>query len=252
MRAVGRTGLFVASLALPLGATAAWAPATRVKMVDEAVRLMPASLRLALETHREPLLRGMLEPLVAEDAPQHRPPWSAGTVDAALEAEARALEQALATPGDFDGLARRFGAVAHYVADAGFPPGAGGGSDDKRYLHFAAFCESRRERFPLVFYGHDDPDLAGGAFRAFGLRVLERARADDTRLAAAYAAAGDPPSPSAFDDRSIPFAIGSLAYSHSINDIVKAWIAAWARAEGDLGRTPYRQPAAASPPRKEP
>ena len=35
---------------------------------------MPASLRLALETHREPLLRGMLAPQVHEDAPATGPP----------------------------------------------------------------------------------------------------------------------------------------------------------------------------------
>ena len=47
-------------LTLSLPPALAWAPETRVRMVDEAVRLMPASLRKALESHRERLLRGML------------------------------------------------------------------------------------------------------------------------------------------------------------------------------------------------
>lgn len=251
MRRVGRAGLIAASLALPIGAAFAWAPQTRVKMIDEAVRLMPASLRIALEAHREPLLRGMLEPLLDEDAPRHRPPWAGGSLDAAVAEEAAALEQVLGRPGPFNDLARQFGVLAHYVADAGFPPGAGA-VDDERYRHFGEFCESRRERFPLVFYGHDDERLARGAFGEFALHVLGRAREDDVLLAAAYAAAGNPPAPAAFDDRSIPFAIGSLAYSRSINDIVKTWLAAWEHAAGDLGRTPYRAPAAASPPVENP
>jgi hypothetical protein len=58
-------------------------------------------------------------------------------------------------------------------------------------------------------------------------------------LNGAYAAAGEPPKPAAFDDRSIPFAIGSLSYSHSINNVVRVWLAIWRIAGGDLGRTPY-------------
>ena len=54
-------------------------------MADEAVRFMPASLRLALEKHRESLLRGLLEPMVHEDGPAHQPPWSGGTLDRQLE-----------------------------------------------------------------------------------------------------------------------------------------------------------------------
>ena len=48
--------------------------------------------------------------------------------------------------------------------------------------------------------------------------------------------------PSAFDDRSVPFAIGSLSYSRTVTYIVRAWLAAWDGAHGDLGRTPYMRP----------
>ena len=71
---------------------------------------------------------------------------------------------------------------------------------------------------------------------------MRRSRADDADLARAYAAAGDPPAESAFDERSVPFAIGSLAYSRSVTDIVRVWLTAWAEAHGDLGYTPYRNP----------
>ena len=67
--------LLALTLATPC---AAWEPDTRVRMVDEAVRLMPESLRLALTAHRRDLLIGMLEPMTTEDGPEHRPPWSDG------------------------------------------------------------------------------------------------------------------------------------------------------------------------------
>ena len=38
---------------------------------------------------------------------------------------------------------------------------------------------------------------------------------------------------------SVPFAVGSLSYSHSVNDIVRAWLITWNAAGGDMGRTPY-------------
>lgn len=225
---------------------AAWAPETRVRMTDEAVRFMPASLRLALEGQREPLLRGMLGPQIHENEPAHVPSWSGGSLERQIESEARALIDLLATPAPFSEIAERFGSLAHYVMDAGFPPGVGGADGAGRYVHFAAFCERRRQKFPLVFYGHDDPDLERGAFRDFGEAVARRALAEDGELARAYAAAGDPPRAEAFDDRSIPFAVGSLCYSRSVNDVVRVWLAVWARAGGDMGRTPYRKPSSSS------
>jgi hypothetical protein len=220
----------------------AWAPQTRVRMADEAVRFLPAALRLALETQREPLLRGMLAPQVDEDSPSHRPSWAGGTLEQQIDAEARRLAELLRKPRPFSEIAEAFGRLAHYVMDAGFPPGVGEGGGS-RYAHFAAFCEERREKFPLVFYGHEQADLERGDYAAFAAAVASRARADDRQLALSYAKAGDPPDPSHFDDRSVPFAVGSLSYSHTVNDVVRVWLAVWDRAGGDMGRTPYKQPA---------
>jgi hypothetical protein len=228
--------------ALLLSPVAAWAPETRVRMVDEAARLMPAGLRAALESHREALRRGMLEPMVREDGPDHRPPWDRGSLDAAVEREALGLVETLGRRTSFDEIARRFGRVAHYVADAGFPPTASTKGGAERYSHFSAFCEDRRARFPVVFYGHDDETLAAGNWRGFALRVMEQASRGDRELARAYAAAGDPPDPAAFDDRSVPFAVGSLSYSRTITHIVRIWLGIWQRAGGDMGRIPYWSP----------
>jgi hypothetical protein len=226
------------------GSVAAWSPATRVRIADEAVRFMPPSLRLALERQRDEVLRGMLDPMTDEDGPAHRPAAEGGSLETRIAAAAEAVVAAASRPRSFRAVARALGALAHAVSDAGFPPGAGGGDGARRYAHFAAFCESRAPRFPLVFYGHDAALPASGDFAAFAAAVLDEARAADAELARAYSAAGDPPSAAAFDDRSVPFAVGSLAYSKTITHVVRAWLTVWGRAGGDLARTPYLDSAA--------
>jgi hypothetical protein len=239
MRGVLQLFLIAIVLAGGQAPAAAWAPETRVRMVDEALRLMPAALRRAFETHREALLRGMLEPMATEDSADHRPPWSQGRLEASVEAEVGALLETLRRQAGFDVIARRFGAVAHYVADAGFPPGASKTDGARRYASFSWFCEDRRGRFPVVFYGHEDPALAAADWRGFAVREMTRASDDDLELARAYRAAGDSPDPAGFDDRSVPFAVGSLAYSRSITNIARVWLNIWEQAGGDMGRIPY-------------
>ncbi|HXV76265.1 MAG TPA: hypothetical protein VD788_08095 [Candidatus Polarisedimenticolaceae bacterium] len=220
-------------------AVGAWAPETRVGMIDDAIKLMPRSLRLALETHRQDVLRGALKPMIDEDGPEHRAPSADGSLDRQIEGEATALAALLGRQSEFDAVSEQFGRLGHFVMDAAFPPGVSEDDGDSRYDHFAEFCEQRREKFRLVFYGHDDEQLAVGDFHAFALEVIRRASSEDRELARAYSAAGDPPDPSAFDDRSIPFAVGALAYSRAVNDIVRAWLTVWRQVGGDLGRTPY-------------
>lgn len=218
----------------------AWSPATRVRMVDDAVLLMPPGLRVALERHRADVRRGALEPMSGEDGPSHRPSWAGGTLDAEIARSAAGLAVAVEQLASFRTIARRFGELAHFVADAGFPPIAGGRCGPARFRHFAVFCETRRERFPLVFYGYEDADLDREDFAGFARRILEAARSEDLLLERAYRQAGDPPDPAAFDDRSVPFAVASLSYSRTVTDIARAWRAAWSSAGGDLTGTPYR------------
>jgi hypothetical protein len=238
MRALRVVAALAALVLLPVDARA-WTAPTRVRMVDDALKLLPPTLREVLEKRRKDVLRGMLDPMTREDRPEHRPPWDHGSLDASVSGAADALVASVGTKS-FRLVAERFGGLAHYVADAGFPPNAGGRGDDRRYAHFAGFAQSRRDRFPLVFYGHDNAALTHGDLRAFAMGILERARAEDGTLAQAYAAAPSWDDPIAFDDRSVPFALASLSYSHAVTDIVQAWLAAWNRCHGDMGGTPYR------------
>ncbi|HEX6851841.1 MAG TPA: hypothetical protein VF139_10605 [Candidatus Polarisedimenticolaceae bacterium] len=227
---------FLLLLAAPVAR--AWDPATRLQIVDEAIRFMPPSLRLALEHHRDAVRRGALEPMTTEDAPAHAPRGAGGTLDATTARAAADLVASVREPMAFDTIASRFGTLAHYVSDAAFPPGAAPDAGI-RYAHFSKFAASRMPKFPLVFLGHEDADLDRGDVAAFSRRIAAEAAGDDANLVRAYAAAGDPPDPVAFDDRSVPFAIASLAYSRSVNYVVRSWLRCWRDAGGDLGATPY-------------
>lgn len=239
MRSRRSIALAILLASLP-GPALAWTAATRVVMVDDAIKLMPPSLRTVLEKRRNDVRRGMLDPMTQEDGPPHRPPWDGGTLATSVDAAVRDLVSGAETRVSFHDVARRFGVLAHFVADAGFPPGAAGQAGAPRYAHFAALCESRRPRFPLVYYGGDDDNLAKDDFKAFTLKVLERARTEDGNLARAYAEAPSWTDEASFDDRSVPFAVASLSYSRSVTDIVQAWLAAWRRCHGDLAGTPYQ------------
>lgn len=242
MPTLRRAALALVVLAAAAEPASAWDPAVRLKIVDESVRLMPASLRRALERHAEDVRRGMLEPMADEDAPGHVPTTGGGSADAEVAAAARGLVEAVETPLPFREVARRFGRLAHFVTDCTFPPNASGKAGAGRYEHFTRFASSRSAKFPTVFYGHDDPDLVRRDFAAFGRRIAAEAASADQDLGRAYAAAGTPPDPRAFDDRSIPFAVASLSYQRSVTYVVRAWLEAWREAGGDVGFTPYLRP----------
>jgi len=215
----------------------AWTAPTRMQMVDDAIKLMPRTLRTLLRTHHKAVLRGALEPLTTEGQAGHTPE----TLPGKAEQLSDELILAVNNQQPFAEVATSFGRLCHTIADAGYPPLAAGEKGRKHYKHFASFVEERLEKFPLVFYGHQE--AASLRFdRAAQVRtVLARAALDDARLEHTYAQAGDPPSARFFDDRSVPFAVGSLAYSRSVTDIVRSWLDAWSRANGDMGRTPYLQ-----------
>jgi hypothetical protein len=210
-------------------------------MLDQSIRLMPASLKLALDSHLLDVRRGMLEAQLEEDAPGHRPGnGEQPGLELSLKQSAEELVQAIESAEPFPKIAYRFGKLAHFVMDAGFPPGVTL-DGDRRYGHFSALAENRRDRFPLIFIGHEDTalDQATPDFAAFADRLVAEARREDRALRERYDAAGPEPDPSTFDDRSVPFAVASLSYSRSVTNTVRAWLACWRVAGGDIGRTPY-------------
>ncbi|MDH3626625.1 MAG: hypothetical protein OEV00_07445 [Acidobacteriota bacterium] len=230
------------ALAILTTPASAWTARTRIAMTQRAVELMPRTLRTALQGHEKALLRGLLDPMKDEDGADHRPMTAGGDLEAAVLAASRELRGVLDRPARFDEVAEAFGRLAHYTLDVGFPPGVSPRDDtvDSRYRHFGSLCEERLPKFPLVYY--DDHDLGGGLADVgpYVEEILARATTNDAVLADAYDRAGDPPHRGAFDDRSVPFAVASISYSRSVNDIARVWLAVWQEADGDMSHTPFR------------
>jgi hypothetical protein len=60
------------------------------------------------------------------------------------------------------------------------------------------------------------------------------------QIGAAFSDDGAPRSAQALDERSVPFAVASLAYSQAVNDIVRVWVHLWRSTGGDMTGAPYQ------------
>ena len=141
----------------------------------------------------------------------------------------------------FSAVCEALGRIAGMVSALNHP--LWGGDDAPRRAdarRFAAYFEERMDRFPLVFTGYQQSTLEKEGAAGLAAAIRSRYRDDEQRLRLAYHPAhGGAVRPSDFDDRSVPFAIASLAYSHAVNDVATVWINVWKRANGDLSGTPY-------------
>ncbi|HZI94152.1 MAG TPA: hypothetical protein VFE84_07895 [Patescibacteria group bacterium] len=226
--------------------SSAWTGPMDSRVAREAVRLMPLSLRGVLESHLDDLNAGARQAADDESSPWHHQdhgqtaPCAAARVEE-LTASAVSMIDA---HRPFADVAVQLGALSHFIGDLNNPLQVS--SDDPReiqYFHdYMEYVESNIDKFPLVFYGWKEPSLDGPGApgpRVFSERIATRARQYYVRLGQAYAANNPAPLAQRFDVRSLPFAIGSLSYSHSVTDTARIWLEIWERAHGDLRGTPY-------------
>jgi len=238
-----RIVLLVAILAA-LGVPAhAWTPPARDRMLREAVRMMPESLRSLMTVHERHLLRGMQSPGTPEDRPEHwqHPDGDYGNAAARAERDALRLVAAVDSHESFGEVIRRFGALAHWVADVNDPLHTAD-RDPALALYYAdyqRFVEEQIPRFRVVFEGYRADLLTSEGPGAYLLASAVRSREYATAVRRSYDADGRRRSAEAFDERSLAFGVGSLSYSHAISDITRIWIWAWDQCHGDLGGTPF-------------
>jgi len=203
----------------------------RAKIAADALRLAPPALGRQLIRYRADLEKGAREPLPAGSA----------------EAGKRLAEDAEALVGMVNGhkpfrkISWTLGRIAGTMAALNDPLWSGDADSDAADAdRFAAYFRQKMDRFPLVFNGYDTFDLGSGDWPAFARTIQARYTGDRDRLRGAYHPPdGGPPRAIDFDDRSVPFAIASLCYSHAVTDTAHAWIRVWQRANGDLAGTPY-------------
>lgn len=238
-----------ALLCLSTPAALAWTPAMEDRIVFEATRLMPPSLRGVLEKHADETKEGLRAARGDERGLWHT--QEEGQQGACLSTRAEGLAGEIVKLIDshepFASVARKMGELAHVVADLNNPlhvsakdPG------EARYAaDYAEYVESNLPKYPLVFYGWSDPrlDLPGlpgpGDVGAFARDAARRARRYYDPISRAYAPRGKVPLEHRFDVRSLPFGIGSLSYSHTVTDTARLWLHVWNQAHGDALGTPY-------------
>lgn len=234
----------------------AWTTVMESRVAYEATRLMPSSLRGILEAHAEDLNAGLREAATDEASPWHRqdPGQEAPSAAAKVEELASGIVSMIDGHSPFAGIARKMGALAHFIGDLNNPLQVS--RNDPREAEYAEdyaeYVESNLGRFPLVFYGWKEASLdnAGPCGpRRFSKQVSSRARRYSQHISKAYAADNPEALERRFDVRSLPFGIGSLSYSHSVTDTARIWLHVWRRAHGDIRGTPYlaRELAQSSP-----
>ena len=221
----------------------AWTDPARRRMVDDAVKMTPPSLRTILERYRSDLIHGMTDPAREERGEEHRQRTSGGYGKAAAQIASRAGQAItiIGQPGRLGLAVYAMGTAAHYMADVNFPLNTGEGdtSDPVFYDSYEAYVETMLWRFPVVLDRKQAEELEEHRLEDFGRAAALRASRFVPHIRDAYTADGRPRSPQAFDERSLPFGVASLSYSQSVNDIARVWIYIWRQAGGDVEGDPF-------------
>ena len=83
------------------------------------------------------------------------------------------------------------------------------------------------------------PNTAILLLSSVAMEISRRALKNYALIGPAFKDDGSPVSPSALDERSVPFGITSLSYSHATSDISWIWRHLWASINGDMRGTPF-------------
>lgn len=221
----------------------AWTDTTRRRMVDDALKLVPPALSTILHRYRADLVQGMTDPSREETGEEHRQRTSGGYGLAARMIASRGNQAVtqIGQPGRLRLAAYAMGTVAHFVADVNFPPNGGDGpaGDPVFYASYQRYVEKILGRFPVVLDRKASRELKENRLEDFGRAAAVRASAYIPSVQAAYTPDGRPRSASAFDERSLPFGVASLCYSHTVNDIARVWAHIWREAGGDMQGLPF-------------
>jgi hypothetical protein len=246
---------FVGVLVL-LGASSearAWSDATRLRMVRDALKITPPALDAVLDHYRRELESGMLAPSKHEEEEVHYQNAEGGGLAAAAAAQkSREALALLSEKGRLKRFAFEMGTLAHLVSDVSFPLNTSD-ADPREPLYreaYRAYLESVLGKIPFVLDATPSPALDRGDCEAYLRESARRAGRGYAAIGPAFKDDGTPRSPDALDERSIPFGIGSLAYSQAVNDIARLWAAVWQKSGGDM--TPPALPPGQEAKRAEP
>jgi hypothetical protein len=241
-RRVRATGLIVLLL-WPAALAQSWTDATRSRMVRDALKISPPALSEILERYDKDLLRGMLDPSRHESEEVHfqLADGKGGLAGVAIDRKVRDIRALLARRAPFGTVTYEMGVLSHLVADVEFPLSASD-ADPREPLYrdaYSRYIERMLDRIPFVVDRDAPRALEKDDIRGFVRDIARRAGKNYALIGPAFKDDGTPKFPSALDERSVPFGIASLSYSHSTSDIAWIWRHLWVSINGDMHGTPF-------------
>src|SRR5256712_8972702 len=220
-----------------------WTDATRVRMIRDALKISPPALREVLQHYEKDLVRGMLDPSRHEDEEVHfqHADGKGGLAGMGIETKTRDILDMLSRRAPFSSVTYEMGVLAHLVADVEFPLSASD-ADPREPLYrdaYRVYVERMLDKIPFVVDREPPPALEKNDIRGFVKDLARRAARNYALIGPAFKDDGTPKSASALDERSVPFGIASLSYSHATSDIAWIWRHLWVSINGDMRGTPF-------------
>ena len=238
---IGSWAILVMWLAVS-GAFAAENTVYPEEFVLKPLKLLPPSLRLALDAHQPEILKSFREgvPGLSTDK----------DLLAALKSEMKsAIDGLMGQKPSLADLIAPLGRMAWIVARLGDPDRFHRESEAGWFTDFSLYRRKNVGRCVAVFYDHDPALFERGDIEAFQRSISARAADYAKRVAEAYRAGGNS---SSFDDLSPAFGLVSLQYCHTVTDVANVWLFCWSEADGDMTGTPYYTYTEPAQPQKEP
>ena len=220
-----------------------WTDATRARMIEDALKASPPSLRAVLEAHERRLIRGMLDPSRREGEEVHyqHPEGRGGMAAAGVAFKVRKVRELLLERRSLRRFVYEMGTLAHLVSDASFPLNVSD-ADSREPLYreaYRRYVEKVLVRIPFVLDRSRAGELEDGDVERFIMTNVRRAEPNYALIGPAYKDDGTPVTPRALDERSVPFGVASLAYSEAVTGIVLIWRRVWISVNGDMTGTPF-------------
>jgi len=235
--------LFLTALWPAAAGAQSWTDATRSRMIQDAIKIAPPALNEILVRYGKDLNRGMIEPSRHEDEEVHfqHADGRGGLAAAGVANKVDEIRALLQKRTSFRRVTYEMGVLAHLVSDVEFPLNASD-TDAREPLYRGAYCkyvERMLDRIPFVVDREEPAALQKNDIRGFVMEISRRALKNYALIGPAFKDDGSPVSPSALDERSVPFGITSLSYSHATSDISWIWRHLWASINGDMRGTPF-------------
>ncbi len=224
-------------------AAQSWTDATRSRMIQDAPKITPPALSEILLRYAKDLNRGMLEPSRHEGEEVHfqLADGRGGLAASGVTKKVGEIRGLLDRHASFRRVTYEMGVLAHLVSDVEFPLNASD-SDAREPLYRGAYCryvERVLDRIPFVVDRDEPAALQKNDIPGFVMDIARRAVRNYALIGPAFKDDGTPATPSALDERSVPFGIASLSYSHATSDIAWIWRHLWGSVNGDMRGTPF-------------